>query len=88
MSNQNIKLNEQIKALDSKNVLSAKEIKKLKIQEHINTMKYIINKLDEKNDNEVEAFMCRGDEHNKLLTKLIDSIRALMRANANQCQSK
>ena len=35
-----------------------------------------------KNDNEVEAFMDRGDEHNKLLTKLIDSIRALMRANA------
>ena len=34
------------------------------------------------NDNEVEAFY-RGDEHNKLLTKLIDSIRALMRANAN-----
>ena len=25
----------------------------------------------------------RGDEHNKLLTKLIDSIRALMRVNAN-----
>ena len=46
-------------------------------------MKYIINKLDEKNDNEVEAFMCRGDEHNKLLTKFFDSIRALMRVNAN-----
>ena len=28
-----------------------------------------------------------GDEHNKLLTKLFDSIRALMRVNANQCQS-
>lgn len=35
------------------------------------------------NDNEVKAFIYRGDEHNKLLTKLIDSIRALMRANAN-----
>ena len=35
------------------------------------------------NDNEVEAFMCRGDEHNKLLTKLIDSIRTLMRVNAD-----
>lgn len=48
-------------------------------------MKYIIDKLDEinENDNEVEAFIYRGDEHNKLLTKLIDSIRALMRANAN-----
>ena len=34
------------------------------------------------NDNEVEAFIYRGDEHNKLLTKLFDSIRALMRANA------
>ena len=56
---------------------------KLKIQEHINTMKYIIDKLDEKNDNEAEAFMYRGDEHNKLLTKLFDSIRALMRVNAN-----
>lgn len=48
-------------------------------------MKYIIDKLDEinENDNEVEAFIYRGDEHNKLLTKLFDSIRALMRANAN-----
>ena len=46
-------------------------------------MKYIINKLDEKNDNEVEAFMYRGYEHNKLLTKFFDSIRTLMRANAN-----
>ena len=57
---------------------------KLKIQEHINTMKYIIDKLDEinENDNEVEAFMYRGDEKSKLLTKLFDSIRALMRANA------
>ena len=83
MNSQNIKLNEQIKALGSKNALSAKEIKKLKIQEHINTMKYIINKLDEKNDNEAEAFMYRGYEHNKLLTKFFDSIRTLMRANAN-----
>ena len=57
---------------------------KLKIQEHINTMKYIIDKLDEinENDNEVEAFMYRGDEKSKLLTKLFDGIRALMRANA------
>ncbi|MDD0847457.1 hypothetical protein PTQ35_01340 [Campylobacter sp. 46490-21] len=39
--------------------------------------------LMKENDNEAEAFMCRGDEHNKLLTKLIDSIRILMRANAN-----
>ena len=36
-----------------------------------------------KENNKVEYFMYRGDEHNKLLTKLIDSIRALMRANAN-----
>ena len=36
-----------------------------------------------KENNNVEYFMYRGDEHNKLLTKLIDSIRALMRANAN-----
>ena len=35
------------------------------------------------NDNEVEAFMCRGDEHSKLLIKLFDSIRTLMRVNAN-----
>ena len=48
-------------------------------------MKYIIDKLDEinENDNEVEAFMYRGDEKSKLLTKLFDGIRALMRANAN-----
>ena len=46
-------------------------------------MKYIIDKLDEKNDNEAEAFIYRGDEHNKLLTKLFNSIRALMRVNAN-----
>ena len=47
-------------------------------------MKYIIDKLDEinENDNEVEAFMYRGDEKSKLLTKLFDGIRALMRANA------
>lgn len=35
------------------------------------------------NDNEAEAFIYRGDEHNKLLTKFFDSIRALMRVNAN-----
>ena len=35
------------------------------------------------NDNEAEAFMYRGDEHSKLLTKLFDSIRALMRVNAD-----
>ena len=46
-------------------------------------MKYIIDKLDEKNDNEAEAFMYRDYEHNKLLTKLFDSIGTLMRANAN-----
>ncbi|MDO2409389.1 hypothetical protein [Campylobacter magnus] len=39
--------------------------------------------LMKENNNEVEDFMYRGDEHNKLLTKLFDSIRALMRANAN-----
>ena len=36
-----------------------------------------------KENNKVEYFMYRGDEHNKLLTMLFDSIRALMRANAN-----
>ena len=48
-------------------------------------MKYIIDKLDEinENDNEVEAFIYRGDGHNKLLTKLFDSIRTLMRVNAD-----
>ncbi|WP_086243177.1 hypothetical protein [Campylobacter devanensis] len=47
-------------------------------------LEYLIDKLDEINesDSEVEAFMYRGDEQNKLLTKLFDSIRALMRANA------
>ena len=35
------------------------------------------------NDNEVEVFIYRGYEHNKLLTKFFDSIRALMRVNAN-----
>ena len=48
-------------------------------------MKYIIDKLDEinENDNKAEAFIYRGNKHNKLLTKFFDSIRALMRANAN-----
>lgn len=47
-------------------------------------MQYLIDKLDEINesDSEVEAFMYRSDEQNKLLKKLFDSIRALMRANA------
>ena len=42
-----------------------------------------LTSLMKENDNEVEAFIYRGDEHNKLLIKFFDSIRALMRANAN-----
>ena len=47
-------------------------------------LEYLIDKLDEINesDSEVEAFMYRGDEPNKLLDKLYKNIRALMRANS------
>lgn len=85
---QNIELQNKIKAqneaLSSKRFLSDEEIKKIRIDTQNNILKYLIDKFDEinENDNEVEAFMYRGDEHNKLLTKLFDSVRALMRANA------
>ena len=85
---QNIELQNKIKAqnetLSSKKFLSDEEIKKIRIKTQNNVLEYLIDKLDEINesDSEVEAFMYRGDEPNKLLDKLYKNIRALMRANA------
>ena len=85
---QNIELQNKIKAqnetLSSKSFLSDEEIKKIRIKTQNNVLEYLIDKLDEINesDSEVEAFMYRGDEPNKLLDKLYKNIRALMRANA------
>ena len=49
-----------------------KKKKKIRIKTQNNVLEYLIDKLDEINesDSEVEAFMYRGDEPNKLLDKL------------------
>ena len=64
--------------------MSVLVMRDLKSKERLGKMEFQnLTSLIKENYNEVEAFIYRGDEHNKLLTKLIDSIRALMRANAN-----
>lgn len=83
---QNTELENKIKAINEsqKKGLSDEEKKKIKREAQNNVLEYLIDKLDEINesDSEVEAFMYRGDEPNKLLDKLYKNIRALMRANA------
>ena len=83
---QNTELENKIKAISEsqKKGLSDEEKKKIKRETQNNVLEYLIDKLDEINesDSEVEAFMYRGDEPNKLLDKLYKNIRALMRANA------